>query len=314
MDIEIRKPAALARRYISLDSWKLVISYAQDLRCLSQCSKELLAASGAEARGRVLERFRLVQEDRERLLSEIGPKDFLRALSLPPQKSAAIPCVRVSLAGEIRAHLFLTADGVISEFNDRLRVLEKNRSTYIFAVVSEHAIETTFSLTDAFRGALLRRCGLFAFETEEDSSVMKRIEVRWRGEFNSRIRLFGVPLIIYVPRVVDRLFVHVEVFKRVSPFLRHASSVASPPYTLTAYNINALGVVNEVAFTADYMLLDSQMHATSEQFCLVVDFGKCARESVCFDMFGDESSSALPYKSAKIISSILDRDCGVRML
>ena len=149
---------------------------------------------------------------------------------------------------------------------------------------------------------------------------MKRIEVRWRGVFNGRAKLFGIPFIVYVPRVVDRKYVHEAVFKRVCPYLRHPASQAKPPYELTAYNFNASGMANAIAFPPDYMVLDSQMHAMGEKLCIVLDFGTEVNEWIKVEMFGEKidhqasKEDFKPSRNAKLVSQLVERDCGLRMI
>ena len=294
------------------DIWMNISSFVVDIEYLSVCNKELNEICEREARLRILHRQRIVEVNKTNSLMK--HKGFIGFLKLPAVKCAIVPCIRVNLDGRINAVMLLIQDGPLAKLKQEFSFRTKlNADNYEFAVVSDHSIESTLDERLAIRSSLLKRCGIFAYESIADS---KHIEVRLKGTFNGRVKLFGIPLVIFVPRIVDRDYVHRVVWQRIQPFINNSSQYVSPPYKLSAYNKSVYGVSNEVAFTADYMVIDSQMHAVGEQLTLVVDFGINASNILNTELFKDPSTVNnifVPAKSMKIVTILMERDCGIRM-
>ena len=304
------------------DVWTIVVTFLSDLSTTFVCSKALSQVCWTEARQRAITLLRLKAVQPNLLDKQTS---FVRFARNPTNKFSVIPCVSIGLDGGIKASLIVLnsswqpiVEEVYAWKHAQILFGQERIRSFILTTVSDHMTESILRRTDHFRPTLLRRCGLFAYETEDAGETMKRIEVQWRGLFNGRQRLFGIPLIISVPRIVDRNHVHMQVFNRVLPFLRGEFNPSSPPYRLIAYNVNVAGVANEIAFTPDYMVLDSQMHAVGEKFGIVLDFGARAQEVVRFDLFGDysvdDTKLFTPSKSMKIISALVERDCGAKLL
>lgn len=312
--------SSTTKAFLPPESWATVASFVEGLNELSVTSSELNKICQTEAKKRLFKRCGIAEVNSKLVQRNPG---FIRLLNYPKGKFAIIPCLSVPLQGTIKSTLLFVADGIAQLLMDEFyRWSGLNPGTHIFAIVSDHTVETTLEPSTAFKGSFLRRCGIVAYEADPESHSKKRIEVQLRGVFNGKLRLFGVPFIIVVPRICDRKHVHQAVWKKLLPFIRNAGDYPLPPYKLVAYNINVEGHWNEVAFTPDYMVVDSQMHAIGERFTLIVDFGTRATQFLNLDMFGDsapdpedgEPLKFVPLKYNRLIANLTERDCGVRIV
>lgn len=283
MDVEQRSLASLAA-----DLWGKVLGFAQshELSQISCCSKLLRDVCISE------QSVRLAKGQN---LKVVDPSLF-RSWIPQYRGGEVVPCLFVALSGEISARVLCGGN------------LEQCARTSLLATVSnDHQLETVIEPGQLPRMRLLRKSGLCMYQVPSSNEGLKRIELRWRGVFKGKARYFGIPLVLFVQRVVDRHFIHVEVRRRIQPFLQDRDA---PQYDLRAFSRNVEdGSVCEVPFTSDYMIVDTQMHPTNAQLILIVEF---LQDVASLQMPGVSGLDQVPPKLQKVVASLVEREVGVR--